>query len=382
LTLPSSTATARHPARDRVDLHRRRARLRRHLGAAARREPDPAREAIQHYGRIFKSLHILALIDDGGYRRATPWIRNLQKRRHALGRKVFHGSKGELDQRYREGMKDQLGALGLVLNCVGLWNTVYINAALEHLRATGSPVLDDEVVRLHPFMRRPSPSKATTFLLPALDGQLRELRDPTEHQPEDDDRAKAAIGSASRPTVSTRTTKSRTSSAYANTVAGRSHDARRSRTPPPTSASAARRSSECSMMLTGASSPCSSSWAVDRLCRQGSEELLRRMRERTVSLVSRQEPWLNGTGATTELLPPLPPGSPHRSQSGDPSGSAPASHAAGPRASRWGAPPPSEARQAPASHRRVHAGIGAPQGSPIGVRRGSAHDAKMLSFFR
>ena len=51
-------------------------------------------------------------------------------------------------------MEDQLGALGLVLNCIVLWNTVYINAALEQLRAAGYPVLDEDVVRLHPFMRR------------------------------------------------------------------------------------------------------------------------------------------------------------------------------------------------------------------------------------
>ena len=46
-------------------------------------------------------------------------------------------------------------------------------------------------------------------------------------------------------------------------------------------------------------------WAVDRLCRQGIEELLRlvrELRERNVSLVSYQEPWLNGSHATTELL--------------------------------------------------------------------------------
>src|SRR5450631_2810669 len=70
-------------------------------------------------------LHILQLIDDDSYRRDVKWIRNLQEGRHALARKVFHGSKGELYQRYREGMEDQLGALGLVLNCIVLWNTVY-----------------------------------------------------------------------------------------------------------------------------------------------------------------------------------------------------------------------------------------------------------------
>ncbi len=31
-------------------------------------------------------------------------------------------------------MEDQLGALGLVLNCVVLWNTRYMNAALSYTR--------------------------------------------------------------------------------------------------------------------------------------------------------------------------------------------------------------------------------------------------------
>jgi len=151
--------------------------------------PTPLGEAIQHYGRIFKSRHILALIDDDGYRRDTHWIRNLQEGRHALARKLFHGSKGELYQRYREGMEDQLGALGLVLNCIVLWNTIYINASLGQLRAAGHPVLDQDTVRLHPFMRRHIAVQGDySFLLPALDG-LRELRDPSEgpHEDEDDE---------------------------------------------------------------------------------------------------------------------------------------------------------------------------------------------------
>ena len=101
---------------------------------------------------------------------------------------MFHGSKGELYQRYREGMEDQLGALGLVLNCIVLWNTVYINATLEQLRAAGYPVLDEEVRRLHPLMRRYLAVQGDySFLLPALDGRLRELRDPTEGQDENGD---------------------------------------------------------------------------------------------------------------------------------------------------------------------------------------------------
>jgi len=51
-------------------------------------------------------------------------------------------------------MEDQLGALGIVLNCVVLWNTVYINSALNQLRTQGYPVRDGDVARLSPFMRK------------------------------------------------------------------------------------------------------------------------------------------------------------------------------------------------------------------------------------
>jgi len=152
--------------------------------------PTPLGEAIQAYGRIFKSLHILAYLDDEAYRRDIKAIRNLQEGRHDLARKVFHGHKGELHQRYHTGMEDQLGALGLVLNCIVLWNTVYMNAALEQLRAGGHPVLDEDVARLSPFIRRHLRVHGDySFLLPDLAGALRELRNPDspDYEPNDED---------------------------------------------------------------------------------------------------------------------------------------------------------------------------------------------------
>ena len=84
-------------------------------------------------------------------------------------------------------MEDQLGALGLVLNCVVLWNTVYMNAALDQLRANGHVVLDEDVVRLSPFVRRHLGVHGDySFLLPDLAGSLRELRDPDGDGAEED----------------------------------------------------------------------------------------------------------------------------------------------------------------------------------------------------
>jgi TnpA family transposase len=65
--------------------------------------PTALGEAIATYGRVFKTLHILSIIDSEPYRRGIKGIRNLQEGRHALAGKIFHGRKGELFQRYREG---------------------------------------------------------------------------------------------------------------------------------------------------------------------------------------------------------------------------------------------------------------------------------------
>ncbi|MGI5170441.1 Tn3 family transposase [Spirillospora sp. CA-253888] len=116
--------------------------------------PTPLGDAIAHYGRIFKTLRILTYAVEEPYRRDTKGVRNPQEGRHALASRIFHGKKGKLYQRYRKGMEDQLGALGLVLNRVTLWNTFYIDAALDPLKDQGYPVQDADVARLSPFARR------------------------------------------------------------------------------------------------------------------------------------------------------------------------------------------------------------------------------------
>ena len=55
------------------------------------------------------------MLDDENKRRSTLSQLNREEGRHSLARAIFHGKRGELRQRYREGQEDQLGALGLVL---------------------------------------------------------------------------------------------------------------------------------------------------------------------------------------------------------------------------------------------------------------------------
>jgi TnpA family transposase len=147
--------------------------------------PTQLGEAIAMYGRIFKTLHVLTFIDDPAYRREMKAMRNLNEGRHDLARHIFHGRKGELYQAYRDGQEDQLGALGLVLNCVTLWNTVYLDRALSELRAQGYPVLDEDVARLSAYVRRHiNVHGHYSFRLPDLGGTWRPLRDPDHTDPD------------------------------------------------------------------------------------------------------------------------------------------------------------------------------------------------------
>jgi Tn3 transposase DDE domain len=149
--------------------------------------PTKLAQAVAEVGRIDKTIHILTSIDDEFKRRRTLTQLNRGEDRHSLARAVFHGKRGELRQRYREGQEDQLGALGLVVNILALWNTIYMDAVLEQLRIEGYALKPEDVARLSPltfdhinFLGR------YAFALPdsVAHGQLRPLRSPDA--PEDE----------------------------------------------------------------------------------------------------------------------------------------------------------------------------------------------------
>ena len=56
------------------------------------------------------------------------------------------------DSLHVEGEEDQLGALGLVVNMIALWNTQYLDRALTRLRDDGYTVREEDVARLSPLV--------------------------------------------------------------------------------------------------------------------------------------------------------------------------------------------------------------------------------------
>jgi TnpA family transposase len=114
--------------------------------------PSTLGRAIGELGRVAKTLYLLNYLDDEAYRRRILTQLNRGESRHSVARAIFHGQRGELRQRYREGQEDQLGALGLVVNAVVLWNTRYLDAALAQVRASGMAVKPEDVERLSPLL--------------------------------------------------------------------------------------------------------------------------------------------------------------------------------------------------------------------------------------
>lgn len=143
--------------------------------------PTRLAQALAEFGRVEKTIHVLTYIDDESRRRSTLMQLNRGEGRHNLARMVFYGKRGELRQRYREGQEDQLGALGLVVNAIVLWNTIYMNAAVSQLRQEGFNVQDNDVARLSPLVSEHiNVLGRYSFAVPeaVMRGELRPLRDP------------------------------------------------------------------------------------------------------------------------------------------------------------------------------------------------------------
>lgn len=113
--------------------------------------PSSLTRAISELGKIPKTIYMLNYIDDEGYRRRILNQINRGEGRHSLARFICHGQRGEIRKRYREGQEDQLSALGLVTNAVVLWNTMYIQKALNKLKQDGLVIDEEYTARLSPL---------------------------------------------------------------------------------------------------------------------------------------------------------------------------------------------------------------------------------------
>jgi TnpA family transposase len=106
--------------------------------------------ALQEYGRLVKTLFILRYLENEDYRRRINAQLNKGESLHALRDFLFVADKGVIRRKQEEAQTNQAGCLNLITNAVVIWNTVYMQAVLDQLRAEHDAVQEDDLAHLSP----------------------------------------------------------------------------------------------------------------------------------------------------------------------------------------------------------------------------------------
>jgi TnpA family transposase len=107
-------------------------------------------QALQEYGRLVRTLHVLRWYGNPEDRRRVMRQLNKGEALHDLRSYLVIANKGQLRRKRGEELTHQASCLNLVTNAVILWNTVYMAAAVEQLKQEGYPVQDSDLAHIWP----------------------------------------------------------------------------------------------------------------------------------------------------------------------------------------------------------------------------------------
>src|SRR5246127_4551211 len=103
-----------------------------------------------------RTLFLLEYIRDVELRRRIQIGLNNGEARNALARAVFFNRLGELRDRTLENQQHRASGLNLVVAAIVLWNTVYLDRAVQALRNRGQMIPEALLVYLSPMVRKGS----------------------------------------------------------------------------------------------------------------------------------------------------------------------------------------------------------------------------------
>jgi TnpA family transposase len=106
---------------------------------------------LQEYGRLVKTIFVLRYLEDEALRRRVHTQLNKGEKLHDLRKFLFFAREGVVSQKYEEGQTNQAGCLNLLTNAVIVWNTVYMQAALDAIQQEGYPVQEEDLAHLWPI---------------------------------------------------------------------------------------------------------------------------------------------------------------------------------------------------------------------------------------
>jgi TnpA family transposase len=117
------------------------------------RRQNAVLRALQEYGRLIKTIHIVRCLDSPEYRKRIGIQLNKGKSLHDLRRFILFANEGEIRRAHHEDQAVQALCLNLVTNAVITWNTVYMTQALDALRADDIFARDEDLAHLAPTLR-------------------------------------------------------------------------------------------------------------------------------------------------------------------------------------------------------------------------------------
>ncbi|MFK7802702.1 MAG: Tn3 family transposase [Anaerolineae bacterium] len=106
--------------------------------------------ALQEYGRLIKTIHILGWYESEEKRRWANRQLNKGEAIHALKAHLIIGNRGVLRRKTDEDLQHQVGCLNVLTNSIILWNSVYMGKVLEELKAEGRPVNPQDLKHIWP----------------------------------------------------------------------------------------------------------------------------------------------------------------------------------------------------------------------------------------
>lgn len=107
--------------------------------------------ALKEIGKIERTLFALEWLKSPALRRRVTAGLNKGEARNALARAVFFNRLGEMRDRSYEDQTHRASGLNLICAAASLWNTTYIDKAIQTLRSQGAHVTDEHLRHLSPL---------------------------------------------------------------------------------------------------------------------------------------------------------------------------------------------------------------------------------------
>ncbi len=110
----------------------------------------PITRALQEYGRLEKTIHILRWYADPATRKRVSKQFNKGEALHGLRRTIVFGEYGEIPGKEDEALDQQFACLNLVTNAVVVFNTMHITKIAGELERKGLEIKEEDLARVWP----------------------------------------------------------------------------------------------------------------------------------------------------------------------------------------------------------------------------------------